>query len=125
KAGETFHAACEHPIDDEDTGSRESRGRACSLLGALYLPDGGLPTDLVRGREMTELGCDRGDSFGCFNAATIYANGTGVAHDAAQAAEFFEKACELGDGEGCAVVAAAYDKGDGVRRDAAKAGALR
>ena len=125
KAAAVFNEACERPIDDEDPHSAENRARACSLQGALYLAGEGIAKNLERGRELTELGCDRGDSFGCFNAATIYANGTGVRADAAQAADFFDKACELGDGEGCADLADAYEKGDGVKRDRAKARDLR
>ena len=125
KAAGVFQDACDRKTDDRDVHSAENRARACSLLGALYLAGDGIPKNLERGREMTELGCDRGDSFGCFNAATIYANGTGVAADAAQAADFFEKACDLGDGEACSDLGAAYEKGAGVKRDKKRAAELR
>jgi TPR repeat protein len=95
------------------------------LLGALYLAGEGIPKDVPQGLKLSELGCERGDSFGCFNSAAVYASGGGgVKEDAAKAAEYLEKACKAGDGEGCNDLAVAYEKGNGVSKDARRARAL-
>jgi TPR repeat protein len=94
------------------------------LLGALYLAGQGVTEDLAGGRELSELGCERGDSFGCFNAAAVWAGGAGVPKDPVKAARFLERACDGGDGEGCNDLAVAYQKGDGVARDAGRAAGL-
>jgi TPR repeat protein len=111
-----FQDACDRPLDPEDIGADRNRSRACSLLGAMYLG-----TDDAKGRELSELGCERGDGFGCFNAAAIYTSGSGVAADPVKATSFLEKACRAGDGEGCFDLAIAYEKGSGTSADPAKA----
>ena len=119
KAAEIFREACDRKENKDDVHSAESGARACSLLGGLYLNggSGGVEQNLPKGRELSEQGCERGDSFGCFNAGVVYAGGTGVDANPAKAAEFFGKACNAGDGEGCHELAAAYASGKGVAKD--------
>lgn len=125
KAAEIFREACERKENPDDIHSAENGSRACSLLGALYLSGEGIPKDVSHGLTLSELGCGRGDSFGCFNAAAVYASGGGgVAEDPAKAAEYLEKACKGGDGEGCHDLAVAYERGNGVSKDARRAKAL-
>ncbi len=124
KAAEVFREACDRKPVSADIHAAENGSRACSLLGALYLAGDGIEKDLDSGRKLSELGCERGDSFGCFNAAAVYASGSGVAADPATAASFLEKACAGGDGEGCHDLAVAYEKGNGVKRDTARAAEL-
>ena len=114
KAAEIFRQACEHPEDKNDPGSAENGARACSLLGGLYIAGEGIPKDLEHGRDFSIQGCQRGDSFGCFNAAV-------VEDDPAKAASFYERGCNLGDGESCHELAKAYQKGAGVAKDAGRA----
>ena len=125
KAASIFREACDRPLVAGDIHAAENGSRACSLLGAQYLSGGGVEKDLDRGRELSELGCERGDAFGCFNAAAVYASGSGVAADASTAASFLDKACRGGDGEGCRDLAVAYEKGNGVARDRRRARELR
>lgn len=121
RAASVFQEACNRNPDPEDVNPEANRSRACSLLGALYLAGDGVAADLAKGRELSELGCERGDSFGCFNAAVVYTQGSGVPKDAAKAAVFLDKACQGGDGEGCHDLGAAYEKGTGVPRDRRRA----
>jgi hypothetical protein len=125
RAASLFREACDRKLDSEDVNPQQNSSRACSLLGALYLAGEGIPGDLAKGRELSELGCERGDSFGCFNAAAVFTAGTGVEKDAAKAAAFLDKACQGGDGEGCHDLAVAYEKGNGVPRDRARAAELK
>ncbi len=124
RAASVFREACDRKPDPEDVNPEENRSRACSLLGALYLAGDGIAKDLAKGRELSELGCERGDSFGCFNAAAVFAQGSGVEKDAAKAAAFLDKACKGGDGEGCHDLGVAYEKGNGVARDRRRAAEL-
>ena len=124
RAAPIFQEACNRKPDPEDVNPEANGSRACSLLGALYLAGDGVPADPVKGRELSELGCERGDSFGCFNAAAIFTSGTGVPADAARAASFLERACEGGDGEGCYDLGVAYEKGTGVKADRRRAAEL-
>ncbi len=125
KAAEIFRDACDRKPEADDLEAAENGSRACSLLGALYLAGDGIPKDLTQGRELSEQGCERGDSFGCFNAAAVYGAGAGVPADAAKAASYLDRACQAGDGEGCNDLAAAYEKGNGVARDPRRAMELR
>ncbi len=124
RAASVFQNACERRIVTGDVDAEESGSRACSLLGALYLSGDGIARDLAKGRELSELGCGRGDSFGCFNAAAIYAGGTGVDADPERAASFLDQACRAGDGEGCHDLGVAYEKGRGVAHDSRRAAEL-
>lgn len=124
RAASVFEEACNRKPDPEDVNPAENSSRACSLLGALYLAGDGRAADLAKGRELSELGCERGDSFGCFNAAAVFAAGTGVEKDAAKAAAFLDKACQGGDAEGCHDLGVAYEKGNGVTRDRRRAADL-
>jgi uncharacterized protein len=117
KAAAVFQDVCNRELDPRDPDAAGNRSRACSLLGALYLAGDGVEKDLTRGRELSERGCERGDAFGCFNAASIFANGSGVQKDPAKAASFLDKACQAGDAEGCHDLGVAYEKGSGVARD--------
>jgi TPR repeat protein len=112
-----FREACDRKENKDDIHSAENGARACSLLGGLYLAGDGVDKDLVKGRELSQLGCQRGDSFGCFNSAVVFAGGQGVEKNAAKAAEYYDLACKAGDGEACHELAAAYGKGDGVAKD--------
>jgi len=122
KAALIFREACDRKQNEDDIHAAENGARACSLLGGLYIAGDGIPKDLEQGRDFSVLGCDRGDSFGCFNAAVCFSSGADA--DPAKAASYFERACKLGDGESCHALAAAYRKGNGVPRDAARAKAL-
>ncbi len=110
RAAEIFREACDRKVNPDDIHAAENGSRACSLLGGLYVAGDGIPKDLDKGRELSELGCERGDAFGCFNAAA-------VAVDAASAAHFLDLACQGGDGEGCFDLGVAYAKGNGVAAD--------
>ena len=119
--GARFRAAVadEHPLQVVGAiNAYAARMAAACGFKALYLSGGGVEKDLARGRELSELGCERGDAFGCFNAGVVYAGGSGVTADPAKAAEYYDRACKAGDGEGCHELAAAYAKGNGVTRDA-------
>jgi len=118
RAEAIFRDACDRPIDPEDIGADRNRARACSLLGALLLD-----RDAAKALELSVLGCDRGDAFGCFNAAAIYTSGSAGAPDPVRASSFLDRACRAGDGEGCFDLGVAYEKGDGVAADRAKAAA--
>jgi TPR repeat protein len=122
KAAAIFREACDRKVNQDDVHAAENGARACSLLGGLYMSGEGIPKDLEKGRELSVLGCERGDSFGCFNAAVCFSSGADA--NPAQAASYFERACKLGDGESCHQLATAYRKGDGVGRDAQRAKAL-
>ena len=124
RAASIFHEACNRKPDAADIHSDTNSSRACSLLGALHLAGDGVPKDLTRGRELSELGCERGDSFGCFNAAAVFTSGAGVEADAAKAASFLDRACQGGDAEGCRDLGVAYEKGKGVTRDRRRAAEL-
>jgi TPR repeat protein len=108
QAASIFQEACHRKTHPGDVDAEENRSRACSLLGALYLAGDGVEKNLTKGRELSELGCGRGDSFGCFNAAAVFASGTGVEADAVKAASFLDKACQGGDAEGCHDLGVAY-----------------
>jgi uncharacterized protein len=120
RSAKIFRDACDRKPRKNDPDAVESGSRACSLLGDLYLDGNGVEKDIPKGRELLEQGCERGDSFGCFNAATVYAAGGGDAN-AARAASFFERACKAGDADGCFQLALACEKGKGVSRDPRRA----
>lgn len=124
KAAEIFREACHRKADSEDIHAEENGARACSLLGGLYIAGDGIERDLDQGREFSILGCDRGDAFGCFNAAVCYGSSAGASADPAKAASYFDRACRLRDGESCHQLARAYESGKGVPRDAARAKTL-
>jgi TPR repeat protein len=119
KAAEIFREACERVEEKADPQAAQNGARACSLLGGLLIAGEGIPKDLEHGRDFSILGCERGDSFGCFNAAV-----TVLDDDPARAASYYERACNLGDGESCHELATAYQKGTGVGKDASRAKAL-
>jgi TPR repeat protein len=116
RAEATFRDACDRPVDPDDVGAESNRSRACSLLGALFLD-----RDPAKGLQLSELGCDRGDAFGCFNAAAIVSGGSAGAPNPVRAASFLDRACRAGDGEGCFDLGVAYEKGNGVAADREKA----
>lgn len=125
-AAKIFDEACHRPHDASDVGDAAAqKARACSLLGGLYLQGTGVPADLQKGRQLSELGCNTGDSFGCFNAGFVYANGRGVARDPARAASLYEQGCKGGDGESCYDLSIAYENGSGVVADADRAADLK
>jgi hypothetical protein len=124
RAATLFREACERSPDTDDVGSVENRSRACSLLGALYLAGDGVKKDEESGRAFSELGCEQGDAFGCFNAAAVYSSGQGVEANPAKAAEFLDRACGFGDAEGCYDLGIAYEKGNGVEADRSRAAEL-
>jgi len=119
-----FAAACEAEVNPEDVDAPANRSRACSLLGALYLGSDGVESDAAKARKLSELGCARGDAFGCFNSAVIHASGIGVPANASRAADFYELACKAGDGEGCFTLGKAFEQGSGVARDPRRAAEL-
>jgi TPR repeat protein len=123
RAAAIFEEACNRKPNREDTNAEEAGSRGCSLLGALYLAGDGIE-NLSKGRELSVLGCERGDSFGCFNAAAVFRAGTGVDADPAKAAFYLDRACQGGDGEGCHDLGLAYEKGTGVARDHRRAAEL-
>ena len=124
RAAEIFREACDRKVDPDDVHAAENGSRACSLLGALDIAGDGVPKDLAKGLELSVLGCERGDSFGCFNAASVYSAGAGVPADPAKAAEYLDLDCKAGDGEGCFDLGVAYEKGNGVARDRRRANEL-
>ena len=123
KAAEIFRAACERRDSQQDDPQAVTNGaRACSLLGGLLIAGDGIPKDMEHGRDFSILGCDRGDAFGCFNAAVCFNSGSDT--DPAKAASYFDRACKLGDGESCHELAVAYQNGKGVEKNAGMATAL-
>jgi uncharacterized protein len=122
KAADIFRAACERRDTSGDPHAATNGARACSLLGGLLIAGDGIPKDLEHGRDFSILGCDRGDAFGCFNAAVCFGSGTDA--DPVKAASYFDRACKLGDGESCHELAVAYQKGSGVERNPGMATAL-
>ncbi len=124
RAASIFQGACDRKPDPDDVNADENRSRACSLLGALYIAGDGVEKDAAAGLRLSELGCERGDSFGCFNAAAVFGGGAGVEADPAKAASFLDKACQGGDGEGCYDLGIAYEKGTGVAHDRRRAAEL-
>ena len=89
RAASIFQQACDREPDGGDPGAPRIASRACSLLGALYFEGNGVEKDLTKGRQLSELGCERGDGYGCFNAAV-------TEPDLAKAASFLERACQAG-----------------------------
>jgi len=124
RSASIFRDACDREIDPDDVGSETNRSRACSLLGALYVAGDGVEKDSSKGLQLSGLGCDRGDAFGCFNAAAVLTSGEGVAPDAAKAASFLKRACDGDDAEGCFDLGIDYEKGRGVAPDRARAATL-
>lgn len=124
RAAEIFEAACEDEIDPEDVAPEESQAHACSLLGAMHLVGGGVEADAGRGLTLSARGCDGGDAFGCFNAATVFAGGLGVDVDLARAAGYYDRACGLDDAESCHALGRMYESGKGAPRDPGRARAL-
>ena len=122
KAAEVFRAACERRDSQDDPQGVANGARACSLLGGLLIAGDGIPKDMEHGRDFSILGCDRGDAFGCFNAAVCFNFGSDA--DPAKAASYFDRACKLGDGESCHELAVAYQKGNGVEKNVGMATAL-
>ncbi|MGH9443675.1 MAG: hypothetical protein ACRD16_15535 [Thermoanaerobaculia bacterium] len=116
RSADLFREACDRAVDPDDVGAAENGSRACSLLGALFLD-----SEPRKALELSELGCGRGDAFGCFNASAIYSAGSGVEASPVKATSFLEKACRAGDGEGCFDLAIAYEKGTGVPADRGRA----
>ena len=116
-AASIFREACDRRLDPDDIDAAENGARACSLLGALYVAGDGIPKDVAKGQELSELGCERGDSFGCFNAAA-------GATDPAETAHYLDLACKAGDAEGCFDLGIAYEKGRGVAVDRKQSTAL-
>ena len=88
KAAQIFRAACDREKNEDDVHAAENGARACSLLGGLYIAGEGIPKDPEHGRDFSIQGCDRGDAFGCFNAAVTYSYGAGS--DPAKAVSCFE-----------------------------------
>lgn len=123
RAAAIFREACDRKSDSRDPDAAESASRACSLLGDLYLDGKGVEKNVPKGLELLEGGCERGDSFGCFNAGAVYSAGRGDA-DAEKAASLFVRACQAGDADGCSQAALAYEKGKGVSRDPRRAAEL-
>ena len=117
RAATIFEEACNRRLDPDDIHAAENGARACSLLGGLYIAGDGIPKDLAKGLDLSELGCGKGDSFGCFNAAAVYSAGEGLPADPARADAFLDLACKGGDGEGCFDLGVAYEKGNGVAAD--------
>ena len=60
RAAAIFREACDRTPNPDDVHSSENGSRACSLLGGLYIAGDGIPKDLTKGRELSELGCGRG-----------------------------------------------------------------
>jgi uncharacterized protein len=125
KAAAIFQDACDRRVDSDDIHSAENGARACSLLGALHLAGDGIPKDLEKALQLSLLGCERHDAFGCFNVSAIYTAGSGVPADRAKAAQYLDLACQAGDGEGCYDLAIAYEKGNGVAADRRRGADLR
>jgi TPR repeat protein len=114
RAAAIFQDACDRKLDPDDIHAAENGSHACSLLGGLYIAGDGIPKDLPKGLALSQLGCERGDSWGCFNAAA-------VSTEPAKKASFLELACKGGDGEGCFDLGVAYEKGNGVAADRRRA----
>jgi len=124
QAATIFREACDRPVNRDDIHAAENGARACSLLGALDTAGDGIAKDPGKGLELSVRGCDRGDAFGCFNAAAAYTSGEGAPADRAKAAHYLDLACKGGDGEGCFDLGVAYEKGNGVALDRRRASQL-
>jgi TPR repeat protein len=101
RAAQIFREVCGRALDAGDVDPAESRARACSLLGSLYLVGQGVDTDPVQGLAFSTRGCDQGDGYGCFNAGVVFSRGLGVEPDEERAMGFFRRACAAGDEEAC------------------------
>src|SRR5439155_27051031 len=83
EATRIFRQVCDRsPLNDEDAGEI---ARACSLAGTASLIGKGAAKDIQAAMALLEKGCSAGDSFGCFNLATVYDSGEEVKHDKARA----------------------------------------
>ena len=100
KAVAMFTRVCEGDIERDEEGATQM-ARACALLGGMHLGGTAPAADLVRGRVLSVRACDRGDGFGCFNAATAWVNGLGGPVDRALAATYFDHGCKAGDEDSC------------------------
>jgi TPR repeat protein len=70
---------------------------ACVSLGAVCAQSG----DNERAMELSERGCEGGNSTGCENLGLGYLKGIGRTENHAQAARFLLRACDGGSGEAC------------------------
>lgn len=122
-AARTFERVC-----DTDPGAAAGEptqvGRACALLGGMHLAGSAPDADAARGRGLSERACERGDDFGCFNAATAHATGLGGPVDDARAYGYYERGCDLGDAESCFEQARRLEAGQGTTPDATRARAV-
>jgi TPR repeat protein len=112
-AAEIFRKACATQADPENADREEARVRACVLLGALEIHGLGVPENVESGLARSTEGCNRGDSYGCFNVGAMRA----FREDFAGAATFYRKACDGGDAEGCYELGVLYDEAKGVAFD--------
>ncbi|MFL6245710.1 MAG: PDZ domain-containing protein [Thermoanaerobaculia bacterium] len=112
-AAEIFRKACAAAPDPQNVDREEARVHACVLLGALEISGLGVTENVESGLSRSMEGCDRGDSYGCFNVAALRA----YREDYAGAATFYQKACDGGDAEGCYELGVLYDEAKGVPFD--------
>src|SRR5262249_735979 len=90
--------------DDDHENSAETASviaGAGSLLGAQVATGGGVAADWDRAIELSKVGCDGGDNFGCFNLGVLYANGNGVERDETAGLAYYQRACDGDDAEAC------------------------
>lgn len=112
-AAEIFRKACAAEPDPQNVDREEARVHACVLLGALEISGLGVAENVESGLARSLDGCNRGDSYGCFNVAAMRA----YREDFAGAATFYRKACDGGDAEGCYELGVLYDEAKGVPFD--------
>ncbi len=112
-AAETFRKACASKPAAPGSDDEEARLRGCVLLGALEISGLGVPKNIEAGLARSLDGCNRGDAYGCFNAAALHA----FRDDFVAAASFYRKACDGGDAEACYELGLLYDEAKGVPFD--------
>jgi hypothetical protein len=89
---------CDHNSPTEDGCSSScAKGdlMSCVVLGRAYLDGYPVRRNLVRGRELLQDACDRGESYGCYALARRLWGGGELAQDRALAERLFVRACDM------------------------------
>src|ERR1700674_426940 len=117
-------AASENDDHENSAETAAVIARACSLLGAQVANGSGVAADWERAIELSKVGCDGGDNFGCFNLGVLYATGNGVEPDEAAGLAYYQRACDGDDAEACFEAALMRFQGRGVEKSREQAAAL-
>ena len=77
------------------------KATSCSELGNIHQWGTGVPKNSFRSREYYERGCDLGNGFGCWGAASLYLPESTSSPDLSKVYTFSERGCNLGSEDSC------------------------